>query len=101
MSVMVAELEPVIQDMLDAGADPLTQDIRGNTALHYIAACGLANRYGVESRSELLRHLSGVAFISMRAIMLASQPWKFYSRMETTVENERGIATRVGGNIEI
>lgn len=55
ISVVGPELEAVIFDMLDAGADPLTRDIRGNTAIHYLAACGLADRFGVDSRRELFR----------------------------------------------
>jgi ankyrin repeat protein len=37
-----AELDTVIEDLLDAGADPLSRDSRGNTALHYLADEGLA-----------------------------------------------------------
>lgn len=59
LSIVGAELEAVVQDMLDAGADPLARDILGNTALHYLAACGLADEYWVESRRELFKIFLG------------------------------------------
>ena len=37
-------LDTVIDDLLAAGADPCSRDSRGNTALHYLADGGLAER---------------------------------------------------------
>lgn len=54
ISVVSPELEAIIYDMLDVSAGPLTRDIP-NTALHYLAACGLADRFGVDSRRQLFR----------------------------------------------
>ena len=44
-------LEPVVHDILDAGADGTTHDSRGNNALHYLADNGLAEQWrGIEAR---------------------------------------------------
>lgn len=46
------ELEALVDDLLEAGADPLSRDNRGNTPLHYLAAdrIGEADRMGQEQR---------------------------------------------------
>lgn len=44
-------LEPIVHDILDAGADATTNDSRGNNALHYLPDNGLAEQWrGVEAR---------------------------------------------------
>ncbi|KAJ6445422.1 coiled-coil domain-containing [Purpureocillium lavendulum] len=48
-------LESVIELLLDAGADPLACDGRGNTALHYIAANGLALQLHSEAARRMFR----------------------------------------------
>lgn len=51
----IFELETPVYDLLASGADPLVRDARGNTILHYLAACRLSNndRRGDKQR-ELL-----------------------------------------------
>jgi len=51
--IKVSPLEPVVHDLLDAGADATVQDSRGNTALHYLADNGLAEQLtrGIEARA--------------------------------------------------
>lgn len=52
----IFELETPVYNLLASGADPLVRDARGNTILHYLAACRLSNddRRGDKQR-ELLR----------------------------------------------
>ena len=49
-------LEPVVQDLLDAGAEPAVRDSRGNTALHYLADNGLAEQWLSEGARTLCRY---------------------------------------------
>jgi ankyrin repeat protein len=52
----LSPLESVVHDLLSAGARPLEVDSRGNTALHYLADCGLGERTDREPRRSLFRY---------------------------------------------
>ena len=45
----------VVDDLLDAGADPFVQDSQGNTGLHYLASIGLAEVLQGEKTRHLFR----------------------------------------------
>lgn len=53
----IYRLETAVDDLLDGGADPLARDSRGNTVLHYLAACKLGENDKIGMGNEQRRLL--------------------------------------------